>query len=392
MTRSGAAKTGLLALLPLIVLAINLRPALTSVGPLLEPIRASTGLSIQGAGILSSLPLILFAICALLGGVHQRIGIKPAVIACLTLIACGIAIRSIGTSVWLFGGTFLAAAGIAIANVMMPTIIKLEFANRSSGMTTLYAVAMSLAAASASGLAVPMANVLDGDWRLALAVWILPVVLAIAVWTLKTMPAKHPGRLDAASPQPRRPVWQVPLAWLVTLFMGLQSMFFYTAIAWFPTILKDFGYSAVDAGWLVTLFQMVGLASTVATPLISRMFSSQSPVALLASGLIATSLLGLAIYPSQALIWTGLFGAGAGSCLVLSLSFIPLRTTDHRQAASLSIMSQSIGYLIAAVGTFLTGQLHDLFGNWTVPIIVLAALACAQALLGYGAGKTRTLT
>lgn len=378
-----------LSIVAFLLLAANLRPALTSVGPLIGTIRETTGLSLAAAGILSSLPLLAFAAFAPLAGLVRRYGIERMIVGALLLLCIGIGLRSFGSVTSLFAGTACLAAGIAVANILLPGMIKRDYPNRIKGMTTIYAVTLGLTAAVASGLAYPLSTWLPGGWQAALAIWAVPAVIAVLFW----LPAARKGghAAPASTETPKMSLLRSPLAWCLTAFMGLQSLYFYVAIAWFPTIFQSFGYDPAEAGFIITLFQLVALVMSATLPLMLGRTKSQSVPALVASSAMAVAVAGLIIYPSGAYLWMILMGLGGGACLPLALSFIGLRTVDHHQAASLSLMTQSLGYLMAALGPFTIGLLHDLTGSWTVPLALLTVLGIILALVGFQSGRDRTL-
>ncbi|SEB95648.1 MFS transporter, CP family, cyanate transporter [Beijerinckia sp. 28-YEA-48] len=372
----------------LVLLASNLRPALTSVGPLLEEIRQGVGISVTAAGLLNSLPLLAFACFSPLAQLGRRFGLERTLVVSMLALTTGLLLRSQGSVIALFGGTIMLAAGIAIANVLIPGVIKRDYANRVQSTTTLYAMALGLTSAIASGLAVPLSNWLPGGWRAALAAWSIFSVVALIVWLPPAW--RTPGEKNIVR-VPRTSVWRSSLAWKITAFMGLQSMTFYMTIGWFPAILQDMGYSAENAGFLITLFQLISLVVGISIPPLLRLASDQKLFVFFASLLISAALMGMILMPGIAYLWVLLMGLGSGVCFVLALAFIGLRASDHYRAASLSVMTQSIGYLVAAMGPLAFGFLHDFAHNWTVPLIAMVVVTLVQALFGLAAGRNRTV-
>ncbi|MGA9946656.1 MAG: MFS transporter, partial [Xanthobacteraceae bacterium] len=297
-----------------------------------------------------------------------------------------ILVRSLGGTISLFGGTLLLGAGIAVGNVLLPSVIKRDFPQRVGSVTTVYAIVLGLTAAIASGVSVPLARILPGGWQSALAFWALPAALAI-------IPLALCLRAGVASEDankiytPAVPIWRSLIAWQVTIFMGLQSFSYYVAVSWFPSVLQDVGYTPGAAGWIVTWFQIVALAATLAMPSLIRRAPDQRLLAVVAPLLLVVAIVGLIAAPSAASFWVVLMGLGNGPTMILALTFFALRTSDHRQAAALSLMAQSIGYFIAALGPIAFGLLHDMSHGWTVPLIALAASLIVQSLAGYGAGR-----
>jgi CP family cyanate transporter-like MFS transporter len=374
----------------LFLLAVNLRPAITGVGPLVASIQEATGLSAAAMGLLSSLPLLAFGAFAPLARFGGRLGIERTIAIAMAMITVGTLIRSTGTTGALFAGTVLLAAGIAVGNVLAPSIIKRDYAERVGTYTTVYALVLALSAAVSAGAAVPLERALAGGWRSSLAFWAIPAAVATALWVWAAL---HP-RVAAAPPAAaaKVSVWRSPLAWCVTGFMGLQSVCFYVTAAWLPKVLQDRGYDPVTAGFAITGFLIVSLVAGAALPRFLALRRDQRALAVSVSLAIAIGFAGLFVWPQWTIFWVGLTGFGSGVAFPLALAFIGLRSSDHHEAASLSLMSQSMGYLLAAFGPVLFGLAHDLSGGWAVPLGGMVVSGLLQALMGYHAGQARTVT
>ena len=376
--------------LSFLLLAANLRPALTGVGPLVGSIQSTTGLSSAAVGFLSSLPLLAFATFAPLASFGRRIGLERTLAIAMFMLASGIVLRSAG-SIWaLFAGTLVLGAAIATGNVLAPSIIKRDYPDRVGSLTTVYALTLAMSAGVAAGLAVPLERVLPGGWRSSLAIWAVPAVIAALLWARASLRPRPPA--PPADDSATVSVWRSPLAWWVTAFMGLQSLGFYVVISWFPLVIQDAGYDPAIAGLLITGFQLLSLGAGAAMPRLLALRPDQSMLAAWASLTIAAGVLGLLLYPAWTIAWFALAGVGCGVCFPLALAFIGLRSTDHHQAASLSLMSQAMGYLLAASGPLLFGLAHDLSGAWTIPLSGLAACALLQVVVGWEAGRNRTVS
>lgn len=386
-----SARSSLWLLVGVVLVAANLRAALTGVGPLLPGIEASTGLSGTWTGLLSTLPLLTFAATSpLVGRTAHRHGAPRTLFFALAVLVVGLLVRSLPGIFFLFAGTVVIAAAIAYGNVLLPSVVKSTVPeDRIAQATGLYVTAMGLFAALSSGISVPLAEHLPGGWHTALGIWAALAVLALGVW----VPQYRRTRPAAATPATREPIpWRSPLAWQVTLFMGLQSLGFYTTIAWLPSIVHDHGVGEAAAGWQLFLFQIIGLISSTALPVLVRRGMDQRLLAAAASAIVAGSFALLAVAPQLAVVSSVLTGLGGGACLVLALAFQGQRAANAPQAAALASMAQSVGYLVAAVGPLLLGALHDLTGGWTLPLLLLVALTLAQAAVGAGAGRDRHLT
>lgn len=382
-------RTDILSLVSFLLLAFNLRPAITAVGPLVGSIQDTTGLPGAAVGLLSSLPLLAFAAFAPLAHVGRRIGLERALALAMGMLFAGILLRSTGTTAALFAGTLVLGAGIAVGNVLAPSIIKRDYPQRVGALTTIYALLLALSAAISSGLAVPFERVLPGGWRSALAVWAVPAAMAAVLWvhaSIRPRPLAPP-----VDDTPRASVWHSRLAWSVTSFMGLQSLSFYVVVAWIPRVLQDNGADPAVAGLLLTGYQLVSVAAGVTLPRLLALRQDQRAIAVFSSLLIALGILGLLVLPEWTLAWIVVMGFGSGVCFPLAIAYIGLRSRDHQQATSLSLMAQSMGYLLAAFGPFLFGLAHDHSGGWTLPLAGLAVCTVFQAIMGYKGGRNEAV-
>lgn len=390
-----------LLVIALLLVAANLRPALTSVGPVLERLGGDTGLSPGDLGLLTALPLVAFAVVSpITHRISTRFGAEKTIALALTVLAVGTVLRSVGGSVSLWSGTVVIGAAIAVGNVLLPGLIKRHFPLRVIGLTGAYTGVLYLFAALGSGLAVPVADAAEviglpagAGWRAALAVWALLALVALVLWMSQLRlagPRVTPTAQHHTTPdRPTVNMWTSRVAWQVALFMGLQSTTFYTTVAWLPSIAMSLGRSEVQAGWDLFLFVGVGIPSSLLTPWLLRRGADQRLAASVASVLMLVGLAGLLLLPHLLLLWVTLAGLGAGSALATALTIIATRARSHHQATALSGMAQSVGYLLAACGPFALGVLYDATGVWSVPLLVLTAVAVLQLLAGLAAARRR---
>lgn len=372
-----------------LLLAANLRAPLTAVGPVLPWLSTDTGLSTNFLGLLNSTPLLAFGLSSVpLAAMGRRYGVERVLGIALIVLIAGLLLRSVPSVVALFAGTLVLSVAISAGNVLLPSVVKHHFPAEIALVTGIYAATMSGLAAIGSGVAAPIAGS-SGGWRLALACWAGLAFLALLLW----IPQWRSGDVGSSSVghQARTP-WRSALAWQVTLFMGLQSLGFYVCIGWLPTLLTDAGYTRVQAGFLLFLYQAVSLAAYIGGPLLLRKMNSQRSFAFGVAMAAAVGYVGLLVAPGLAALWVSVAGIGAGGCLVVALSFFSLRAANPAGAAALSGMAQSIGYLIAATGPLAFGALHAMSGGWTVPLVAL--LVCTLACAGFGlyAGRDRTVS
>ena len=279
--------------------------------------------------------------------------------------------------------------GIAAGNVLLPSLVKRDFTHNIAALTGAYALAMGIAAALSSAAIVPLAHSLG--WSAALATLLILPLAALAVWMTQWGRDKAPAAAAPSPPHGGR-VWRSALAWQVTLFLGLNSTIYYIVIGWLPTILIDAGMSPAKACSLHGVLQLATAIPGLFLAVLLRGRRDQRIPAAAVAGFSAIALLGLMVAPQFALIWSVLFGVGTGAGIILGLTFIGLRTGDARQAATLSGMSQLIGYLLAAAGPMAMGSLHDVLGGWRVPLGVCALLALVTVFMGLLAGRDRRIS
>jgi CP family cyanate transporter-like MFS transporter len=378
-----------LLVLGFVLLAANLRPALTSLAPLIGQIRTDTGTSNGVAGLLTTLPLLAFSVLSPIAPRLARwFGMERMLLVSMLVLAVGILLRSAGAVAALFVGTVILGAAIAVGNVLLPSLVKREFPERVGLMTSIYSAALGFSAAIAAGASFPIAQQTGIGWQGSLALWALLALVAAAAW-LPQIRSARPANASAETSQGVSGLWRSPLAWQVTLFMGLQSLAYYVVLTWLPEILQEVGgMSASLAGWMLALAQVVGIASMFLAPVLADRRPSQYGIVLAAVALAGAGTLGLLVAASTATaLWVVLLGLGQGACFSLALTFFALRAPDSEHSAALSGMAQSIGYLLATVGPFLFGVLRDVTQAWTVPLVLLFAVAVCLLITGLGAAR-----
>ena len=380
---------GVLLVVGIVLLAVNLRPALTGLTPLIGQIRADTGISYGVAGLLTALPLLAMGLLSPIASLlAHRFGMELVLLASMLVLAAGILLRSARAVTALFLGTAVLGAAIAIGNVLLPGLVKREFPERVGLMTSTYSTALAVSAAIAAGASFPLADEVGIGWRASLGSWALLALVAAVAW-LPQMRSARPTNASPADSQGVNGPWRSALAWQVTLFMGLQSLGYYVVLTWLPEILQEqAGISASLAGWMLALAQAVGIASIFLAPVLAGMRPSQHGVVVVAVALTGAGALGLLVAAETATaLWVVLLGLGQGACFSLALTFFALRAPDSEHAAALSGMAQTVGYLLAAVGPFLFGLLRDTTHAWTVPLALLFAVAVCLLLTGLGAAR-----
>jgi CP family cyanate transporter-like MFS transporter len=316
----------------------------------------------------------------------RRLRIGPLLGLTLGVVAIGCAIRLAPSLAALFIGTAVIGAGIAVANVLLPSLIKRDFADQAALMISLYAVSLFVGAAIPAGLTVPIEHATGIGWRPAVALWGVVALIALALWLPRARRAEPPAPPRAGS-SPARDLRRDRLAWAVTIFMGLQSLGYYATLSWLPTILESHGMSDSKAGWMLSYAMFPGMAASLLTPTLQRRIGREDICVGLAVAFCGLGYLGLlAAADSGTYIWVTALGIGQGIAITLALSYIIARARDHH-IAHLSTMAQSGGYLIASTGPFILGALHGLTSSWTLPLLVLVATLVPLGAAGLVAGR-----
>ncbi|WP_035323821.1 CynX/NimT family MFS transporter [Peribacillus kribbensis] len=375
----------------IIFIAFNLRPAITAVGPIIGSIRADMGLSNGIAGLITTLPLLSFAVLSLLAPkIGYLLGNERSVFIGLIILIIGICIRSAGFNFTLFIGTALLGVGIAIGNVLLPSIVKQNFPERVGLMTSIYSTSMTTFAAFGSGISIPLAQGMQLGWQKALLSWSLLAMLAACIWIpqlQRNASIQHVKRQT----HPHASIWRSAVAWQVTLFMGLQSFIFFSTVAWIPDILHSHGISIATSGWMLSFMQFISLPTTFLAPLLASRLKNQISIIIGIGVLYFLGILGLFAGHHHVLVMGSIvcIGLSQGATISLALALIGLRSENAVQAAELSGMAQSVGYFCAAAGPILLGFLLDRTHSWTPSILVLMVIVIIMTAAGAGAGRNK---
>ncbi|MBV4460187.1 CynX/NimT family MFS transporter [Pseudomonas sp. COR58] len=374
-----------LLLLGLILVALNLRPALSSMAPLLGEVSKSLGLSAAQAGLLTTLPVLCLGLFAPLAPVlARRFGAERVVLGILLTLACGIILRSNFGSIGLFTGSVLGGASIGIIGVLLPGIVKRDFARHAGTMTGVYTMALCLGAAMAAGSTVPLSQHFGDSWALGLGVWVVPALAAALFWLPQV--GQKQGAHHVAYRV--RGLLRDPLAWQVTLYMGLQSSLAYIVFGWLPSILIGRGLTPTQAGLVLSGSVIIQLASSLAAPWLATRGKDQRLAIVVVMALTLGGLFGCLYAPIEGLWgWAILLGLGQGGTFSLALTLIVLRSRDSHVAANLSSMSQGFGYTLASMGPFAVGVVHDWTGGWNAVGWIFGIVGAGAILAGLGAGR-----
>jgi CP family cyanate transporter-like MFS transporter len=396
--RPGHARDIALLTVGIMVLAVNLRAAITSLPPVFPELSAALHLSSTSIAVLAAIPVLCFGLFSGVAAPLSRgFGEERVLLAALLLLAAGLLLRGAAPGSMLFPGTVLAGGAIALMNVLLPSLIKRRRPEQAGLLIGAYLLMLGVGAVVASLIAVPVFRAAaaanpGSSWpvQLTLGLWALPAVVAAVVWLPQIRYHTKPGR--AADPRARLALRRHALAWQVAAFMGLQSLNYYATLSWLPTLFQDRGVSAAAAGGLLALMNGGNAIAAMAMPMVAHRARDQRLLVAAAVLAIAVGLTGTLAAPTgSAVVWALLLGLGQGSSLGLAIFFTAARAPDPVAAASLSGFAQSTGYLIAAAGPLGVGFLHRATGGWTVPVLTLLGIVGLQFWAGWLAGRSRIL-
>lgn len=376
------------------LVSLNLRPAANALGAVIPEVRADLGLSATVAGILNGLPGLCFVVFGLAAPtLAARVGVQRTLMGALVAMVTGQLLRVVLPGVGaVFAGSVLALAGMAMGNVLLPGLVRTLFPHRVPALTALYTTSMLVGATAASGLTVPIGAALDGGWRAGVGSWTVLAGLAFIPWIALLADNRSAG---TAGPRPGtgrvriRAMTRNPLAWWMGLFFGMQSMHAYVLTGWLSQILVDAGIALPVAGSAVAVFVGAGLPMATVVPMLARR-QARLPALIVALGsCYVIGYFGLMLSPADGFwVWAAVLGAGSGT-FPLMLMIVTLRARTIDGLTALSAFAQSTGYVLATIGPFVFGLLHDLTGGWTAPIIMMIAVAVAMVTFGLLVARPR---
>jgi CP family cyanate transporter-like MFS transporter len=405
-TRAWAAR---LVVVGIVLSALNLRPAITSLGALLEEVRDGLGMSGSVAGVLTSVPPLCFAVFGVMAPrLARRFGLAAVVCAGMAAITAGLLIRPYtGNTAGFLAGSALALMGIAVSNVLMPVIVKRWFPDRVGSMTGLYSMALALGTSLAAAVTVPMTDALGGSWQSGLTVWAVIAAVAVLPWLplvrdRDTTPAGPAPRADAErdaepdaeagpEPAPALRITRSRTAWALAVFFGLQATAAYITMGWMAQIFRDAGVPAGTAGLLLAVTMVMGVPLAFVIPRLATRLPHQGPIVLALGVCGLAGYAGLYLAPAAG-AWAWALLLGVSNCAFpLALTMVGMRARTGAGVAQLSAFAQSTGYLISIPGPLLVGVLYQRSGGWGVPIALMAALMLPQMAVGFLAGRDRTV-
>jgi CP family cyanate transporter-like MFS transporter len=398
-----------LLVLGIVLAAVNLRPAITSLGALLEEVRDGLGMSGSVAGLLTSVPPLCFAVFGVMAPrLARRFGPGAVVCAGMVAITAGLLIRPYtGSTVGFLAASALALMGIAVSNVLMPVIVKRWFPDRVGSMTGLYSMALALGTAAAAAVTVPATDLLGGSWQTGLAVWAGPAAVAVLPWIAfvrrrGATPAEQgpasagharvpAGHAHARVERPALRITRSRTAWALAVFFGLQATAAYITMGWMAQIFRDAGVPASTAGLLLAVTMVMGVPLAFVIPRVATRLPRQGPIVLVLGLCGLAGYAGLYFAPAAG-AWAWALLLGVSNCAFpLALTMVGMRARTGAGVAQLSAFAQSTGYLISIPGPLLVGVLYQHSGGWGLPIALMAALMVPQMVVGVLAGRDRTV-
>ncbi|WP_408649354.1 CynX/NimT family MFS transporter [Streptomyces herbicida] len=391
-----------LVVVGIVLAAVNLRPAITSLGALLEEVRGGLGMSGSVAGLLTSVPPLCFAVFGVMAPrLARRFGPAAVVCAGMVAITTGLLIRPYaGSTAGFLAASALALMGIAVSNVLMPVIVKRWFPDRVGSMTGLYSMALALGTSAAAAVTVPMTDALGGGWQPGLAVWAVLAAAAALPWVALARHRKdaapvpgEPGREARARAEqpPALRITRSRTAWALAVFFGLQATAAYITMGWMAQIFRDAGVAASTAGVLLAVTMVMGVPLAFVIPRLATRLPHQGPIVLALGACGLAGYAGLYFAPAAG-AWAWALLLGVSNCAFpLALTMVGMRARTGAGVAQLSAFAQSTGYLISIPGPLLVGVLYQHSGGWGLPIALMAGLMLPQMVVGVLAGRNRTV-
>jgi CP family cyanate transporter-like MFS transporter len=387
-----------LALVGIVLVAANLRTAVTSLSPIFAEIDGDIGVGSVGLGLLGMLPPLCFALFGVFTPrLVRRLHLEPVLLLALGSIVAGHLVRSLAPNFAVLAiGSALCFAGIGIGNVVLPPLVKKYFPDRVGLVTSLYATVLSVSTFLPPLIAVPVADV--AGWHVSLGVWSIVAMLAVVPWIGLIVRERRDARAAAVTdpeieePRGRVLVHRSPIAWAIAAVFATSSLNAYAMFTWLPTIVTDVaGVTPAQGGLLLSLFSAMGVPASLIVPMLVARLRNVAVLVYVASACFVLGYLGLLLWPAT-LTWLWVLLAGLGPLLFpLALVLINLRTASHDGAVALSGFVQSVGYTLGALGPLVVSLLHAVTGSWTVPLLLLLATGALCAIAGRITGRPTTI-
>jgi MFS transporter, CP family, cyanate transporter len=375
-------------LVAIVLVSLNLRPAVASVPPLADTIARQFHLSAAATGLLTTLPVLCMGLFAPIGAIAaRRFGAERVLAAAVALIVVGTALRAVPSLAFLYGATAVTGTGIAVAGALLPPLVRARFPDRIGPVTGLYTTGLIGGALLAASLTEPLRAAAHWDWPAALAFWALPALVAFAVWSVVAR-LRSSGARPAGASSRVAPPWRQRTVWYATIFMGGQSLLYYASLAWLAARYTAVGASPAEAGFLLGLFSATQLVSALGLPALAHRFGDPRPWIAASLGTTGISLALVAAVPNAVpWLWASLLGLGMGGQFALALTVLGGLGATPAESAAASGLAFFVGYLMAAVGPVAAGALRDVTGGYWVPFAALAVFTVPVLVAGVVGGK-----
>lgn len=371
-------------------IAATMRSPLTATGVLTGTIRDALQLTSGQAGLLTTVPLLVFCVTSpLLPALSMRFGINRLLFVGMLAVAGGQGIRYFSGYGGFLLGTALMALGISAANVLLPSLLKLEYPTKVGVITSSYISIMTFSAGISAGLTMPFIFQANLSWRAALLSWVVIAVVAALLWSTLQKRPMYPRQVQCDSDGPSVPLWRQPLAWQVTIFMGLQSFIYYSLVSWLPDILASKAIGPGDISLMIFIFQIFSIPSAFFAPIIAERLHDQRWIGMLSGAFYLAGAVGLLRFADKMPLFAVIvvLATGSGATISLVMLFFNLRTRDSFIAGKLSGMAQAIGYLMAALGPVILGRIYDVSQTWTAAVLILIGVGTVLTVVGYLSGR-----
>jgi len=376
-----------LVLCAMILLATNMRAPIVALGSIAPVVKDALDISEFQIGWLGAVPMLSFAVGALISpAIGKRFGLENTLIAMIGLLTVGMIIRTaIPTWSGFLIGTLLLTLAIGFANTLAAPVIKQRTPQHIPLITGLFSLTMTTAAGIVAGVVLPLSE--QVGWQWALGGWTILGVFAFVIWLflrVRLGSSNHQAVIPAALGSSDISMWRTTFAWQIAIFMGLQSLLFYTVASFLPSIWVSKGLSAISAGQMGSVFQFMAPVSILSlTWLVNRGRPIQA-LAVFAAVLNVVGILGVSYLSTDlAWLWSGMMGMGCSAIFTLSMMLFSMRTYTTNQASELSGMAQAVGYVIAFFGPLGTGWLHETTGSWSVPLFIMLILMIVNVVIAW---------
>jgi len=376
----------------ILLLGLNLRGPIVAVSPVLDVIAADLHIGAATAGLLTSLPVLCFALATpAASALLARAGLGRGVAVSLVVLLVGIVVRSLDGLPLALAGTVLIGVAITVGNVAVPVVIARDLPHRAGGVLGAYTAALNVGSMLTISLTAPLAG--HTGWRFAIAAWGVLVVGALVVWVYATRrPVERAaGRAPSAADAQAGPRWwRRPVVWGLTVAFAGQAFSYYGITAWLPLLLHDeLGMDATTAGTAASVFQIAALTGAFGVPVLLRVLPDPRAVVLIVAAGWATVPLGMLLAPQLWLVWSALGGAAQGGGLVVIFALVVRKARDLTENRRMSALVQGGGYIVAATGPSVVGAVHEATAGWTAPLLVVLGSITVLAVFGTAAAGGR---